>query len=80
MREPHGCKAHLWVLGIEAGVVGKVDVDGERRLAELGYGGGVTPVKDGRREVARELREREAKLFAWSIWAERLWNSEATTG
>ena len=40
-------KAHLWVLGIEAGVVGKVDVDGERRLAELGYGGGVTPVEDG---------------------------------
>ena len=68
------------MLGIEAGVVGKVDVDGERRLAELGYGGGVTPVEDGRREVARELREREAKLFAWSIWAERLWNSEATAG
>jgi len=35
------------VLGIEARVVGKVDVDGERRLAELGYGGGVTPVEDG---------------------------------
>ena len=68
------------MLGIEAGVVGKVDVDGERRLAELGYGGGVTPVEDGRREVARELREREAKLFAWSIWAEQLWNSGATAG
>ena len=68
------------MLGIEAGVVGKVDVDGERRLVELGYGGGVTPVGDGRREVARELREREAKLFAWSIWAERLWNSGVTAG
>ena len=42
-----GSKAHLWVLGIEAGVVGKMDVDGERRLAELGYGSGVTPVGDG---------------------------------
>ena len=61
-------------------MVGKVDVDGERRLAELGYDGGVTQVGDGRREVARELREREAKLFAWSIWAERLWNSGATAG
>ena len=39
--------AHLLVLGIEAGVVGKVGVDGERRLAELGYGGGVTPVALG---------------------------------
>ena len=38
------------------------------------------PVEDGQREVARELREREAKLFAWSIWAERLWNSGATAG
>ena len=47
MWELHGFKAHLWVLGIEAGVVGKVDVDGERRLAELGYGGGVTPVALG---------------------------------
>ena len=38
------------------------------------------PVEDGRREVARELREREAKLLAWSIWAERLWNGGATAG
>ena len=38
------------------------------------------PEEDGRREVARELREREAKLFAWSNWAERLWNGGATAG
>jgi hypothetical protein len=38
------------------------------------------PVEDGQREVARELREREAKLLAWSIWAERLWNGGATAG
>ena len=52
MHELHGFKAHLWVLGIEAGMVGKVDVDGERRLAKLGYGGGVAPVGFGRGEVA----------------------------
>ena len=44
------------MLGIEAGVVGKMDVDGERRLAELGYGGGVGPVGFGRGEKAWELR------------------------
>ena len=32
--------AHLLVLGIEAGVVGKVGVDGERRLAGSEHGGG----------------------------------------
>ena len=45
---------------------------GARRLGVLG--------EDRRREVARELREREAKLFAWSIWAEQLWNGGATAG
>ena len=39
--------AHLLVLGIEARVVGKVGVDGERWLAELAYGGGVTLVALG---------------------------------
>ena len=44
------------MLGIEAGVVGKVGVDGERRLAELGYGGGVVPVGFGRGEAVEERR------------------------
>ena len=35
------------MLGIEVGVVGKVGVDGERRLAELGYGSEVTLVALG---------------------------------
>ena len=43
-------------------------------------GGEGAPVGFGREEVACELREREAKLFVWLIWAERLWNSEATAG
>ena len=49
-------EAVLLVLGIEAGVVGKADVDGERRLAGSEHGGGVTPVGFGRREVAGKLR------------------------
>ena len=44
------------MLGIEAGVVGKADVDGERRLPGLEHGGGVTPVGFGRQEAARKLR------------------------
>ena len=44
------------MLGIEAGVVGKADVDGERRLAGSEHGSGVTPVGFGRREAAGKLR------------------------
>ena len=44
------------MLGIEAGVVGKADVDGERQLAGSELGGGVTLVGFGRREAAGKLR------------------------
>ena len=56
MRELHGCKAHLWVLGIEARVVGDgvSTVSGGLRGSE--HGGGVAPVGFGRGKRARELR------------------------
>ena len=80
MWELHGFKAHHRVVlgcGERLGGGGSTEQGGSAAQANDGE---VTPVEDGRREVARELREREAKLFAWSIWAERLWNSEATAG
>ena len=51
-----GSKAHLWVLGIEARVVGDgvSTVSGGLRGSE--HGGGVAPVRFGRGEVAWELR------------------------
>ena len=80
MWELHGFKAHHRVVlgyGERLGGGGSTEQGGSAAEANDGE---VTPVEDGRREVARELREREAKLFAWSIWAERLWNSGATAG
>ena len=47
-------------------------VDGEQRLAELGYGGGVVPVGSGRREVVGELRQDTAELARGSAQAEEL--------
>ena len=47
-------------------------VDGERRLAELGYGGGMVPVGIGRREVVGELRQDTAELARGSARAEEL--------
>ena len=75
-----GSKAHLWVLGIEAGVVGKVDVDGERRLAGSEHGGGVAPVRFGRGEMAWELREDEARLKVGVIGVERVCGGGSAAG
>ena len=52
--------------------------DGEQRLAELGYGGGVVPVGIGRREAVGKLRGDEAKLLAGSVGVEQVWNGGAT--
>ena len=51
-----GSKAHLWVLGIEARVVGDgvSTVSGGLRCSE--HGGGAAPVEFGRREAAGKLR------------------------
>ena len=56
MWELHGFKAHLWVLGIEARVVGDgvSTVSGGMRCSE--HGGGAAPVEFGRREAAGKLR------------------------
>ena len=53
-------------------------VDGEQRLAELGYGGGVVPVGIGRGEGVGKVREGEAELLVGLAWAELLWNSGST--
>ena len=45
-------------------------VDGEQRLAELGYGGGVVPVGIGRGGGVGELRGAKAELLLWSARAE----------
>ena len=42
-------------------------VDGEQRLAELGYGGGVVPVGIGRGGGVGELRQDMAELLVRSI-------------
>jgi hypothetical protein len=55
------------LLGIEAGVVGKVVVGGE-----------VAPVGSGRGGEVCELHEDEAKLMVGSAWAERLRRCGAT--
>ena len=47
-------------------------VDGERRLEELGYGGGVVPVGIGRGEGGYELRKVTAELARGSARAEEL--------
>ena len=47
-------------------------VDGERQLAEHGYGGGMVPVGIGRREVVGELRQDTAELARGSARAEEL--------
>ena len=47
-------------------------VDGERRLLELGYGGGVVPVGIGRGEGVGKVREGEAELLVGLAWAELL--------
>ena len=47
-------------------------VDGERRLAELGYSGGVVPVGIGRGEGGCELRKVTAELARGSARAEEL--------
>ena len=75
-----GSKAHLWVLGIEAGVVGKVDVDGERRLADSELGGGTALVRFGRGEKAWELREVEAVLKVGDVGVERVWVGGSAAG
>ena len=80
MREPHGFKAHLWVLGIEARVVGKVDVDGERRLADSELGGGTALVRFGRGEKTWELREVEAVLMVGDVGVERVWVGGSAAG
>ena len=56
VREPHGFKAHLWVLGIEARVVGDgvSTVSGGLRCSE--HGGGVAPVGFGRGEAVEKRR------------------------
>ena len=55
MWELHGFKAHLWVLGIEARVVGDgvSTVSGGLRGSE--HGGGVVPMGFGRGEGAGKL-------------------------
>ena len=66
MRELHGFKAHHRVVlgcGERLGGGGSTEQGGSAAEANDGE---VTPVEDGRREVARELREREAKLFGRS--------------
>jgi len=47
-------------------------VDGERRLAELGYGGGDVPGGLGRGEGGCELRKGTAELARGSARAEEL--------
>ena len=56
MWELHGFKAHLWVLGIEARVVGDgvSTVSGGLRGSE--HGGGVVPLGFGRGEAVEERR------------------------
>ena len=54
--ELHGFKAHLWVLGIEARVVGDGVSTVSGGLRGLEHGGGVTPVANRQGERAGELR------------------------
>ena len=68
------------MLGIEAGVVGKADVDGERRLAGSEHGGGVAPVGFGRGEMAWELREDEARLKVGAVGVERACSGGSAAG
>jgi hypothetical protein len=53
-------------------------VDGEQRLAELGYGGEVVPVGIGRGEGVGKVREGEAELLVGLVWVELLWNGRST--
>ena len=68
------------MLGIEARVVGKVDVDGERRLADSELGGGTALVRFGRGEKAWELREVEAVLMVGDVGVERVWVGGSAAG
>jgi len=55
-------------------------VDGEQRLVELGYGGGVVPVGIGRGEGGCELHKVTAELARGSARAEELRSGRSTTG
>ena len=54
--ELHGFKAHLWVLGIEARVVGDGVSTVSGGLRGSKHGGGVVPVGFGRGEAVEERR------------------------
>ena len=80
MWELHGFKAHLWVLGIEARVVGDrvSTVSGGLRVSE--HGDGVAPVGFGRGKRAGELREVEARLMVGAIGVERVCGGGSAAG
>ena len=80
MREPHGCKAHLWVLGIEARAVGEGVSTASGGLRARSTAARWLRWCSGEGKMAWELREVEAVLMVGDVGVERVWVGGSAAG
>jgi len=80
VREPHGFKAHLWVLGIEARAVGEGVSTASGGLRARSTAAGWLRWCSGEGKMAWELREVEAVLMVGDVGVERVWVGGSAVG